>query len=67
VSPAKVRPLAEPASYAFPDQFKLIELSAKANLTDAEFDTMVAHSVRPGIAAGDKVRARLLAIRAAEP
>ena len=47
-------------SMVTPDQFKLIELSAKANLTDAEFETMVAHSVRSGIAAGDKVRAREL-------
>ena len=41
-------------SMVTPDQFRLVELSAKVNLTDAEFATMVAHSVRPGIAAGDK-------------
>jgi hypothetical protein len=43
-----------------PSDIRRIELSAQANLTDAEFDAMVKRIVKNEIAAGDKVHEREL-------
>jgi hypothetical protein len=43
-----------------PDQFRRVELYARARLTDAEFDTMHDETIGSVIAAGDKIHDRAL-------